>query len=371
MSPSPSRGPVAVALSGGVDSGVAALLLVEQGFDVTALTLQLRSGPEGSPVPTPQAIEGARALARRLQIPFRLIDARQSFQQEVIDTFVSEYAAGRTPNPCVACNRFIRFGLLMDRARALGIDTLATGHYARIRQTDGDLQLLRGVDPSKDQSYFLHALTQSQLAHTRFPLGSLTKEKVRQMALEHGLAVAEQPESQDVCFLAGGNYRDFLERHAPHILQPGPIRDTSGKVLGQHQGLAGYTIGQRKGLQISAPEPLYVLAIKPDENALVVGPAEELGGDRCRVEQVHFISGTEPSASFRAEAQIRYRARPTAATVDPLSEQTMEVRFDVSQRDITPGQFLVLYRGDVVLGGGIICESQNSMLQLLHHGDST
>ena len=362
MRPQSAPRRVAVALSGGVDSGVAALLLVERGLDVTALTLQLRSGPERPSVPTPAAIERARAMAERLEIPFRLIDARDSFEREVVDTFVAEYAAGRTPNPCVTCNRFIRFGLLMDRARALGAEALATGHYSRIRWSDGKYQLLRGVDPTKDQSYFLHALTQSQLARALFPLGSLTKNTVREIALRNRLPVAEQPESQDVCFIAGGDYRQFLERHAPNILKPGPIYDTAGKVLGQHNGLAAYTIGQRKGLQISAAKPLYVLAIKPDENALIVGTADQLGRDKCRVDQVHFISGRIPNARIIAEAQIRYQAAPTRVTVYPISERQIEVRFDVSQRDITPGQFLVLYRGDLVLGGGIICDSRTPVL---------
>lgn len=351
---------VVAAMSGGVDSAVAALQLLDHDVDVVALTLLLRSDRDHAPVPPPQAIDRARAVARLLGIPFHLVDARDAFQREVVDYFIAEYAAGRTPNPCVVCNRFVRFGFLMDQARDLGATLLATGHYARIRSVDDEFRLLRGVDPGKDQSYFLHALTQSQLAWTHFPLGGMRKEDVREMASHHSLPVAEQAESQDVCFLAGGDYREFLEQVAPHGLQPGPIRDTHGKLLGQHEGLAAYTIGQRKGLAVSGPEPLYVLAIEPDENALIVGPAEQLGRASCCVINLHFISGGAPRDRFRAEAQIRYRAQPAPVTVRALPGNHADVRFDEPQRDITPGQFLVLYRGDLVLGGGIISVTRHA-----------
>ncbi len=348
-------GKVAIALSGGVDSAVAALLLVEQGFDLIGVTLRLRGGPEERPVPSPEAIRGARSVTRQLGIPFRLIDAQDAFEREVVDYFIAEYGAGRTPNPCVRCNRFIRFSLLVDRAVALGATALATGHYARIQELDGTHQLLGGCDPEKDQSYFLHALTQEQLAYARFPLGELTKEHVRHIASEHRLAIAQQAESQDVCFLAGDDYREFLSEQAPELFEPGPIQDSTGQLLGQHEGLAAYTIGQRKGLNISGAEPLYVLALKPRENTLVVGPADELGRNCCRVENIHYISGRVPCRPFRAEAQIRYRAQPAPVTVHPLPRGQAEVRFDTRQRDITPGQFLVLYEAEVVLGGAVIC----------------
>jgi len=352
---------VVAAVSGGVDSAVAALQLLDHELDVVAVTLLLQSDPDHPPVPTPEAIDRAQDIARRLGIPFHLVDVRDAFRREVVDYFVAEYAAGRTPNPCVVCNRFVRFGLLMEQARELGASLLATGHYARIRTVDGELQLLRGVDPRKDQSYFLHALTQNQLAWTHFPLGGLKKEEVREIAARHSLPVAEQAESQNVCFLAGGDYRQFLQREAPHSLQPGPIRDTEGKLLGEHRGLAAYTIGQRKGLNISGPEPLYVLAIEPRENTLIVGPGEELGSNRCLVTNLHLISGSAPLESFRAEGQIRYRARPTPVTVHPLPCDQADVMFDQPQRGIAPGQFLVLYRGDLVLGGGIIATSRQTV----------
>jgi len=353
---------VVAALSGGVDSAVAATRLVEQGLDVVGMMLQLRTAQPGPIIPAPDAIERARAVSHHLGIPFSLVDAQNAFQREVINYFVSEYAAGRTPNPCVRCNRFVRFDLLMEQALALGADAMATGHYARIRERDDEYQLLRGCDETKDQSYFLHALTQEQLAHAMFPLGRLTKKKVRDIASQHDLPVAEQAESQDVCFLVEGDYRRFLEERAPGVMEPGPICDTAGRLLGEHRGLAAYTIGQRKGLNISASEPLYVLAIEPERNAIIVGTADQLGRDTCLVEGMHYISDQIPREPFRAKAQIRYRAHPAAVTVVPKCGMEAEVHFDEPQRDITPGQFLVLYEDDVVLGGGIICNSQNSML---------
>jgi tRNA-specific 2-thiouridylase len=358
---------VVVALSGGVDSAVAAALLVEQGYDVIGVMLRLWVEPGGTEEQsnrccTPEAVDRARCIAAQLDIPFYLINAEAEFKACVVDYLVSEYGAGRTPNPCVRCNRTVRFGFLLDRALALGVELLATGHYARVQRFDGRYQLLRGLDSQKDQSYFLHALSQDQLAHVLFPLGELTKKGVRGIARERGLPVAEQPESQDLCFLADGDYRGFLERHVPHLFRPGPIRDTSGRVLGQHRGLPAYTIGQRKGLEISAAEPLYVLAIKPAENALVVGGTAELGRSECMVEEVHYIDGETPVAPFSAQAQIRYRAHPTDVTVTPLPDGRAGVQFDAPQRDITPGQFLVLYDGEMVLGGGAICMPPESML---------
>jgi tRNA-specific 2-thiouridylase len=247
----------------------------------------------------------------------------------------------------------------MDRALALGAKWLATGHYARVRRVGEGHQLLRGRDRIKDQSYFLHTLSQAQLAHVLFPVGELTKSRVRAAARRFGLPVAEQPESQDLCFVADGDYRRFLRRQAPHLFQPGPIRDMSGHVLGQHQGLPAYTIGQRKGLGLSAAEPLYVLAILSEENALVVGPAHELGRDKCEVEEMHYVAG-EAASVFHAQAQIRYRAKPVDVEVTTLPDARVCVQFSSPQRDITPGQYLVLYEGDIVLGGGVIVKASSS-----------
>jgi tRNA-specific 2-thiouridylase len=358
---------VVVALSGGVDSAVAAALLVEQGYEVIGVMLQLwaEGGPDDARTNaccTPEAMCRARCVADRLDIPFYLMDAEAPFKAQVVDYLVAEYAAGRTPNPCVPCNRTIRFGLLLNRALALEAEFLATGHYARLHHVEGGYQLLRGRDPHKDQSYFLHVLNQEQLAHVLFPVGELTKAEVRAIARQRGLPVAEQPESQDICFLADGDYRRFLALQVPHLFRPGPIRDTAGRVLGQHHGLPAYTIGQRKGLGVTAAEPLYVLAIEPAENALVVGLAKELGQDECRVEAMHYVSGKTPTAAFRATAKIRYRARAAAVTVTPLPHGAAHVRFVSPQRDITPGQFLVLYDGDIVLGGGVICKAQQPVI---------
>jgi tRNA-specific 2-thiouridylase len=309
-----------------------------------------------------EAVDRARRLADRLDIPFYLINAEDSFRSWVVDYFVAEYAAGRTPNPCVLCNRLVRFGFLLDRALAVGATHMATGHYARVRDMAGRYQLLRGLDAGKDQSYFLYTLTQERLARVLFPLGELTKREVRTLARQYDLPVAEQPESQDVCFLADGDYRRFLAQVSPDLLRPGPIRDASGRVLGQHKGLPAYTIGQRKGLGLTAPEPLYVLAIEFAENVLVVGPARELGQDECIVEEMHYIDGGTPSAPFHATAQIRYRAHPVEVAVTPLPHGRIRAYFSSPQRGITPGQFLVIYDGDVVLGGGVICKAQQPML---------
>ena len=362
-----SKRQVLVALSGGVDSGVAAALLVEQGYEVVGAMLRLWA--ERSPnndlanrCCTPEAVERARCVAAQLGIPFYLVNAEAEFKAQVVDYLIAEYSSGRTPNPCVHCNRTVRFGFLLNHGLALGVEFMATGHYAHVRRVKGRYQLLRGRDSLKDQSYFLHALSQEQLAHVLFPLGELTKQETRAIARRYGLPVAEQPESQDLCFLADGDYRRFLAQQTPHLFRPGPIRDTSGRVLGEHQGLPAYTIGQRKGLGIAATEPLYVLAICPAENALIVGTAQELGQDECMVEEMRYISGETPTAAFHATAQIRYRARPVAVTVTPLPQKRARVRFDLPQRDITPGQFLVLYDDEVVIGGGAICNAQEYML---------
>lgn len=360
------RSRVVVAMSGGVDSSVAAALLVEQGYDVSGVILRLWAEPAAgcrdNLCCTPEAVERARTVAAQLGIPFQELDFREPFYRAVVETFVAEYAAARTPNPCVPCNREIRFGLLMRWAREQGADYLATGHYARVRRVGDRYQLLRGRDRTKDQSYVLHILTQEQLAHTIFPLGDLTKGEVRALARARGLPVADQPESQDVCFLADADYRRFVAEHAPEAARPGPILDTQGRVLGQHRGLIHYTVGQRKGIGISAPYPLYVLALDPRRNALIVGRAEELGQTECIVARMHYIAGEEPAGPFTATAQIRYRHREAPVTATPLSGGRLHVRFAYPQRDITPGQYLVLYDGEVVIGGGVICTPWENML---------
>ena len=344
-------------MSGGVDSSVAAALLVEQGYDVVGIMLKLWSDGESNRVNrccTPADTEAARSMANQLGIPFYLINIADSFKSIVVDYFVSEYAAGRTPNPCLECNRHVRFELLLNKALGLGAKYLATGHYARVRQIDGKYQLLRGIDPKKDQSYVLSVLGQSELSHAMWPLGEMTKPEVRELAAKFKLPVAEKSDSQDLCFLADGDYREFLMRHTPEgTIRPGVIRSTSGKILGQHQGLPFYTIGQRKGIGLAAAEPLYVIALDAQDNAVIVGPADELGRRECTARSMHYVGGDVPTESFRATAKIRYKAREAAVSVYP-DRELARIEFDDPQRDITPGQGLVLFDGDVVIGQGII-----------------
>lgn len=350
---------VVVAMSGGVDSSLAAALLVEQGYEVVGIMLRLwaeddTSGTAGNRCCTPDAQALARYVAYLLEIPFYILDVQTPFKTQVVDFFIREYSSGVTPNPCLQCNRYIRFGHLLRHALALDAGYLATGHYARVRQVNGRYQLLRGVDERKDQSYVLHVLTQQELAHALFPVGGYTKAEVREMARARGLPVADRPESQDLCFLADGDYRRFLARHAPEALRPGPIVDTVGRRLGQHQGLPLYTIGQRKGLGLSGPEPLYVVATDPATNTLIVGSRAELGRERFRVQRVNWISGEAPTAPLRCTVKIRYKANEVPATVTPLGGGCTEVVAAEPLYGVTPGQAAVFYDGEVVLGGGII-----------------
>ena len=356
---------VVVAMSGGVDSSVAAALLTRQGYDVVGMMLRLWSedcGAGGSNrCCTPAQMWDARRIADQLGIPFYALDAQEPFRRAVVEAFIAGYAAGQTPNPCLVCNRRIRFGWLLEHARALGAEWLATGHYARVqRSADGSARLLRGVDAAKDQSYVLSVLTQEQLRHAMFPVGGYTKPQVRALAEEFGLPVAQKHDSQDLCFLADGDYRRFLRENAPQAMRAGPILTRDGRVLGQHRGLPNYTIGQRKGLGISAPQPLYVLELDTARNALIVGTREELGRSALVAGGVNWIAGKPPAEPFRAEVKIRYRARAVPATVTPLEGgRAVHVRFDAPLRDITPGQAAVMYDGEIVLGSGIIARAED------------
>jgi tRNA-uridine 2-sulfurtransferase len=350
---------VAIAMSGGVDSSVAAALLRAQGHEVIGMMLRLWSeeGKEDSNrCCTPEAMGLARRVAAKLDIPFYVIDAKAVFRDTVVQYFLDGYARGETPNPCLACNRQIRWTYLLDHAMALGAEMMATGHYARTRRLeDGTIQLLRGVDRAKDQSYVLHVLTQEKLAKALFPVGEYSKPRVREIAQEFGLPTATRHDSQDLCFLAGADYRSFLERHAAELLKPGPILREDGHVIGEHSGLANYTIGQRKGLGMATGVPLYVLGKDPTTNALRVGPREELGSSELNASGMNWTSGTPRAAEFRAEAKIRYTAKEAPAEVMLLDGgRGVRVRFDAPQRDITAGQAAVLYDGEVVLGGGLI-----------------
>ena len=381
---------IVVAMSGGVDSSVAAALLKEEGHEVIGMMLRLWSEPgvieDDGIVRVAQnkccsleSVDDARRVARKLDIPFYLVNVEQEFKENVVDYFYQEYVAGRTPNPCLTCNRHIRFTVLLNRARSLDAEYLATGHYVRV-DTDphtGKRRLRRGLDREKDQSYVLHVLNQKQLTHACFPLGPYTKPQVRAMAAERGMTVAAKPESQEICFVAQDDYRGFIDRYAVTLAdkehvgvgattqangliqlpKPGPIVDLSGKSLGRHRGLAYYTIGQRKGLGITSPEPLHVLKIDSEQNALIVGPAKELEKTSCTVSKMHYISGETPSEPFNALARIRYKAPEQEAVITPLEGQRVRVTFSHPQRAITPGQAAVFYGsedGDEVLCGGII-----------------
>ena len=353
---------VVVAMSGGVDSSMAAAALLERGYEVIGVMLRLwaEAGPAANRCCTPDAVADARRVADALDIPFYVRDYKDVFKTTVVDYFTETYVRGLTPNPCLICNREIRFGRLLDEALAIDADFLATGHYARVRQTEeaGAYQLLKGVDPAKDQSYVLHRLGQAQLAHALFPLGDYTKPEVRDMAQSRGLPVFNRADSQDLCFLGNGDYREFLSRHAPGAAQPGPVLDTAGHTLGEHRGLPYYTIGQRKGLGVAAPQALYVLSVEPSRNAIIVGTADELGGRELTAADVNYVSGYPPPGPVRITAKIRYKASETPAILTPLPASGARVNFDEPLRDITPGQGVVFYQDDVVLGGGIINRPQ-------------
>jgi tRNA-uridine 2-sulfurtransferase len=387
---------IVVAMSGGVDSSVAAALLKEQGHEVIGIMLRLWSEPgviEDDGVErvaqnkccSLESVDDARRVARMLDMPFYLMNVEQEFKENVVDFFFQEYMAGRTPNPCLTCNRHIRFTLLLNRALALDADYLATGHYVRVDNNPltGKFRLRRGLDPDKDQSYVLHVLNQQQLSHACFPLGAYTKPQVRAMAAERGMSVASKAESQEICFVAQNDYRGFIDRYAVNqgadpvlvgagvsgaaqtrpanglisIPKPGPIFDANGTPLGRHRGLAYYTIGQRKGLGLTSPEPLHVLKIDAEQNALIVGPATALEKASCIVGKMHYMSGEVPTEPFTARARIRYKAPEQEALVTPLEGNRARLTFIRPQRAITPGQAAVFYggeEGDEVLCGGII-----------------
>ena len=358
---------VVVAMSGGVDSSVTAALLLEQGYEVIGMTMQIwpREGDaaweEGHRTCCSlSAVDDARRVADKLGIPFYVTNLRAVFQERIIDYFTAEYARGRTPNPCVACNHYIKFDALLDRALALDAHYLATGHYARVEYDPerGRYLIRKGRDGHKDQSYVLYGLTQKQLSHTLLPLGELTKEETRRLAQDLGLKVATKPDSQEICFVPNNDYRSFLRERIPGQIKPGPFLDTEGNVLGTHAGLPYYTLGQRRGLGLTAPEPLYVIDIDTERNAVIVGTRDKLYRQELVAEDVNFVAVPGLAEPLAVTAMIRYNAPEVRAEISPLPGDEVLVRFENPVRAPTPGQSVVFYQEDVVIGGGIIKETR-------------
>jgi tRNA-uridine 2-sulfurtransferase len=351
---------IVVAMSGGVDSTVAAALLVEEGHDVVGLSMQVYDQREGEAqfgsCCTLDDLYDARRAAHRLGIPHYIVNFARPFETQVIDRFVAEYLAGRTPIPCTRCNSDIKFATLVERAAGLGADALATGHYARVDfdDTRGRYVLRRGTDPAKDQAYFLFSLTQAQLAHTRFPVGHLPKVDVRALARARGLPVADKPDSHEICFVPDGDYAAFVERRAGRRPPAGPFVDTAGLVVGTHAGLHRYTVGQRKGLGLAKGHPLYVVELRPDTNTVVVGERAVLERTRLVARDVSWIAGAAPAGPVQASVQIRHRHAAATATVRVVGDGVVEVEFLHPQVAIAPGQAAVFFDGDEVLGGGWI-----------------
>lgn len=347
------KGTVAVAMSGGVDSAAAALLLAEAGYDVWGVTLRLQSCP-GAAETAEAEIDSARRAAEALGIPHRVLDLRERFRTAVMGRFVSEYLAGRTPNPCVDCNREIKFGALLDWVLEQGADFLSTGHYARVDRAEGRWRLLRGADRRKDQSYVLYQLTQRQLSHLLLPLGDHDKPAIRQMVEARGLANARKADSQDICFIPDGDYAAFLAASGAELV-PGDFVDETGRVLGRHRGLPCYTPGQRKGLGVSAGEPVYVLRKEAAGNRIILGPDSALYTAELTAERVNWLSVPAPEGPLAVTAKTRYTQREAAATAEVLPDGRLRVTFAEPQRAVTAGQAVVLYVGEAVAGGGTIC----------------
>lgn len=350
---------VMLGMSGGVDSSVAALLLLRAGYEVTGVTMRLRPDEymqqsASGGCCSLDDIDDARRVAYKLGIEHLVLNFTDVFQKDVIDYFAAEYAAGRTPNPCIACNRHVKFNVMLRRAMELDFDYVATGHYAVIEQNTAGRWLLKKAPASKDQSYVLYSLTQYQLSHTLMPLGAYTKPQARAMAEEAGLPVAHKPDSQEICFVENNDYAGFIERYTGTKAPQGHFVDITGKVLGTHRGITHYTVGQRKGLGISFPEPMYVTGINPESNQIVLGREGSQYADSLIASDLNFIPFDTLKQETEVTAKVRYQAQPAAAKLIPLADQTVKVEFAQPQRSITPGQAVVFYDGDLVVGGGTI-----------------
>ena len=355
---------VIVGMSGGVDSSVTAALLKQAGHDVIGVTLNV--WPDLPNMPEIQredaccalgAVEDARRVADTLDIPYYVLNFREVFEDKVIKDFVNTYASGRTPNPCIRCNQFIKFDALLVKARQLGAEFVATGHYARIEHGAPN-RLRKAADPAKDQSYVLYVMTQERLGAALMPLGAIAKAETREIARNLRLSVANKPESQDICFVPFKRYTEFIELYAPEVLKPGPIVNREGTVLGEHRGVALHTVGQRRGLGLAAGEPLFVTELEPTTNTVVVGRPEELLKTSCVLDEVNWIEGAPPAEPIRAMGKARYRTQEVPCTARAGDSGRLEVEFDEPQRALTPGQALVLYAGEYVLGGGTISRTR-------------
>lgn len=350
-----------IAMSGGVDSSVAALLVQQAGYDAIGVTLKLHTN-EDAGIPREKTccslddVNDARSVASRLGMPFYVFNFTDSFRQEVMDRFVRAYERGETPNPCIDCNRYIKFAKLMQRAEEIGFDCVATGHYARVERDEatGRWLLKKGLDPAKDQSYVLYSLTQDELSRLLLPLGGLTKAQVRQIAEENGFINAGKHDSQDICFVPDGDYAAFIERYAGKKFAPGPFVGTHGQVYGEHRGIIHYTVGQRKGLGLSFPQPMYVCRVDPEQNQVVLGEHGELFSQTLTARDLNLISRETIPEPLRVKAKVRYRHAEQPATVVQTGPDELKVTFDEPQRAVTKGQAVVLYQDDTVVGGGVI-----------------
>jgi len=360
-----SKGKVMLGMSGGVDSSVAAAILKEEGYEVFGVTMQIWPDIDEGRRQTESgccslsAVDDARRVANRLGINYYVLNFKEVFQQKVIDYFTNEYLAGRTPNPCIACNRFIKFEALLAKAVSMGMDYVATGHYARIAYDDasGRYLLRKSVTAEKDQTYVLYTMTQYQLERTLFPIGEYRKEQVRALAREYGLPVASKPDSQEICFVEDNDYGRFITENTEAEIKPGYFVDREGNILGRHRGIIHYTVGQRKGLGVSFGKPMYVVDIRPEDNTVVLGGADEVFSGGLIASDPNFISMDKLNDEMRVTAKIRYSAKEAPAVIRPLDGNRVEVTFDEPQRAITPGQAVVFYDGDIVVGGAVIDRS--------------